>query len=57
LHTQNYNFLHSSWEKWTDKTYADNTTNAWNVNLNDGNVNNDDKTFNNYHVWPVRAGE
>jgi len=40
----------------TSTTNADNTSNAWNVNLNDGNVNNDDKTNTNY-VWPVRGGE
>ena len=41
---------------WSSTTYADNTDNAWNVNLNDGNVNNDSKTNTNY-VWPVRGGE
>jgi hypothetical protein len=41
---------------WSSSTNADNTTNAWNVNLNNGNVNNDNKTNTNY-VWPVRAGE
>ncbi len=41
---------------WSSTTYADNTTNAWNVNLNNGNVNNDNKTNTNY-VWPVRGGE
>jgi len=41
---------------WSSTTYAPNTTNAWNVNLNDGNVNNDNKTNTNY-VWPVRGGE
>jgi len=41
---------------WSSTTYSNNTTNAWNVNLNDGNVNNDNKTNTNY-VWPVRAGE
>ena len=41
---------------WTSTTNADNTTNAWNVNLNNGNVNNDNKTNTNY-VWPVRGGE
>lgn len=34
---------------WSSTTYADNTNNAWNVNMNNGNVNN-----NNY-VWPVRS--
>lgn len=37
-------------------TYADNTGNAWIVNLNNGNVNNDNKTNTN-RVWPVRSGE
>ena len=41
---------------WSSTTNANNTSNAWNVNLNDGNVNNDDKTNSNY-VWPVRGGE
>lgn len=41
---------------WSSTTNAANTTNAWIVNLNNGNVNNTNKTNNNY-VWPVRAGE
>jgi hypothetical protein len=41
---------------WSSSTYAGNTTNAWIVNLNDGNVNNNDKTNTNY-VWPVRGGK
>ena len=41
---------------WSSTTYANNTTNAWNVNMNDGNVNGNNKTNTNY-VWPVRAGE
>ena len=41
---------------WSSSTYANNTTNAWNVNMNDGNVNGNNKTNTNY-VWPVRAGE
>lgn len=40
---------------WSSTTYAPNPSNAWNVNLNDGNVNANDKTNNNY-VWPVRGG-
>jgi len=40
---------------WSSTTNANNTDNAWNVNLNDGNVNNNDKTNTNY-VWPVRGG-
>jgi len=31
-------------------------SNAWNVNMNDGNVNANNKTNTNY-VWPVRGGE
>jgi len=41
---------------WSGTTNADNADNAWNVNMNNGNVNNDDKTNTNY-VWPVRGGE
>ena len=41
---------------WSSTTNANNTDNAWNVNLYNGNVNNDNKTNNNY-VWPVRGGE
>lgn len=41
---------------WSGTTNADNTSNAWNVNLNNGNVNNTNKTNSNY-VWPVRGGE
>ena len=41
---------------WSSTTNANNTSNAWNVNLNNGNVNNNNKTNSNY-VWPVRGGE
>ncbi len=34
---------------WSSTTYAPNTTNAWNVNFNNGNVNNNNKT-NPYYV-------
>jgi len=37
-------------------SYSNDPANAWNVNLNNGNVNNDDKTDSRY-VWPVRGGE
>ncbi len=40
---------------WSSTTNANNTTNAWNVNFNNGNVNNNNKT-NNKHVWCVRGG-
>ena len=38
------------------RTVANNTNNAWIVNMWNGNVNNNNKTNNNY-VWPVRSGE
>ncbi|MFN3480894.1 MAG: reverse transcriptase domain-containing protein [Thermodesulfovibrionales bacterium] len=41
---------------WSSTTYANNTDNAWIVNMWNGNVNANNKTNNNY-VWPVRAGE
>ncbi|MBI5047639.1 MAG: DUF1566 domain-containing protein, partial [Deltaproteobacteria bacterium] len=41
---------------WSSTTYANNTTNAWNVNMWNGNVNGNNKTNANY-AWPVRAGE
>jgi hypothetical protein len=41
---------------WSSTTNADNTANAWNVNVNNGNVNTSNKTNTNY-VWPVRGGE
>ncbi len=47
--------VQSNWY-WASTINADNPNNAWNVNLNDGNVNNDNKTNDN-HVWPVRSGE
>ncbi|MBF0177721.1 MAG: DUF1566 domain-containing protein [Magnetococcales bacterium] len=41
---------------WSSSSYATSGSNAWNVNLNDGNVNNNNKSNTN-HVWPVRGGE
>ena len=41
---------------WSATTNANNTANAWNVNLNNGNVNTNDKTNNNF-VWCVRGGQ
>jgi len=41
---------------WSSSTNANNTNNAWIVNMNNGNVNNNNKANNNY-VWPVRGGE
>ncbi len=40
---------------WSSTTNAGNTSNAWNVNFNNGNVNNNDKSNDNY-VWCVRGG-
>lgn len=40
---------------WSATTNANNASNAWNVNFNNGDVNNDDKTNTN-HVWCVRGG-
>ena len=41
---------------WSGSTSADNTSNAWNVYLDYGNVNNGVKTVS-YYVWPVRGGQ
>jgi uncharacterized membrane protein len=41
---------------WSSSINANNTTNAWYVNLNNGNVNSNNKTNTNY-VWPVRGGK
>jgi hypothetical protein len=41
---------------WSSTQNADNPNNAWNVNFNDGNVNNDDKDDNNNYVRAVRRG-
>ena len=40
---------------WSATTNANNTSNAWDVNFNNGDVNNDDKTNNNF-VWCARGG-
>lgn len=42
---------------WSSTSNANNTNNAWIVDMNNGNVNNNNKTNNNNYVWPVRAGE
>jgi hypothetical protein len=44
-----------STDYWSSTTNADNPDNAWNVNLNDGNTNANDKDNTNL-VWPVRGG-
>ncbi len=40
---------------WSSTTSAQNTSNAWGVNLYDGSVNSNNK--NNAFVWPVRGGQ
>ena len=42
---------------WTNTTYAGYTAYAWYVSLIGGFVLGGDKSFNDYHVWPVRAGQ
>jgi hypothetical protein len=41
---------------WSSTTYAPDTSNAWNVNFNNGNGNANNKTNSNY-VRCVRGGE
>ena len=41
---------------WSSTTNANNTSNAWYVDLNNGYVNGYDKTISSY-VWPVRGGQ
>ena len=41
---------------WSSSAYANNTNNAWNVNFNNGHVNNNNKNNDN-HVRLVRGGE
>jgi len=43
---------------WSGTSYAFNTGYAWCVHMNDGRVDNCDKTYSNgYEVWPVRGGQ
>ncbi|PIR07558.1 hypothetical protein COV54_00415 [Candidatus Jorgensenbacteria bacterium CG11_big_fil_rev_8_21_14_0_20_38_23] len=39
---------------WSGTTYKNNPANAWNVNFNNGNVNNNDKDTNLLYVRCVR---
>jgi hypothetical protein len=41
---------------WSASPNVGNSTNAWNVNFNNGNVNNNNRN-NTYYVRLVRAGE
>ena len=40
---------------WSSTTDATNPANAWNANLNNGNVDTNDKNNDDF-VWPVRGG-
>lgn len=42
---------------WSSSTFADNINYAWIVNMWDGNVYYYNKSYHNYYVWPVRAGQ
>lgn len=43
---------------WTGSSYAGSTaTNAWYVNMSDGNAGNSNKTSVFSYIWPVRAGQ
>lgn len=40
---------------WSSSAHEDDPNNAWDVNLDNGNVDDDDKDNDNF-VWPVRGG-
>lgn len=40
---------------WSSSSYVGGPTDAWTVNMGDGYVSGEDKSFG-YYVWPVRAG-
>ncbi len=42
---------------WSSTSNANNTNNAWIVNMWNGNMNANNKSNNNNYVWPVRSGE
>ena len=42
---------------WSASPNVGNSTNAWNVNFNNGNVNNNNNRNNTYYVRLVRTGE
>ena len=49
-------FTVQSSDYWSATSNANNATNAWNVDFNNGNVNNDDKSNDNNHAWCVGGG-
>ena len=55
LNTQGFTNVQSTWY-WSATTGADDTFNAWVVNMNFGIVGSGSKTYRHY-VWPVRAGQ
>jgi hypothetical protein len=41
---------------WSSSSSADSTLDAWGVDMGDGDIDGDDKSYNQY-VWPVRSGQ
>jgi hypothetical protein len=41
---------------WSSSSSADSTSDAWGVDMGDGDVDGDDKSYSQY-VWPVRSGQ
>jgi hypothetical protein len=41
---------------WSSSSSADSTLDAWGVDMGDGDVDGDDKSYSQY-VWPVRSGQ
>jgi hypothetical protein len=41
---------------WSSSSCADSTSDAWGVDMGDGDVDGDDKSYSQY-VWPVRSGQ
>ena len=42
---------------WSSSSYANNTNLAWVVEMRYGYIDNGNKPYINYYVWPVRAGQ
>ncbi len=56
LNTQGFSNVQSN-IYWSSTSYASDPDYAWIVNMWNGNMNNDNKSNNNYYVWPVRSGQ
>jgi hypothetical protein len=41
---------------WSSSSSADSTSDAWGVDMGDGVIDGDDKSYSQY-VWPVRSGQ